>query len=68
VRIGDIISIREQSRNMAFCRDLPVSLKKYEPPPWLALDRDKMEGRVVSMPKNVEASFDLNLVVDYYSK
>lgn len=68
VQNGDIISIRTQSRNLALFRDLPVTLKKYEPPFWLALDRDKMEGKVVAMPKNVETSFDLNLVVDYYSK
>ncbi|KKU15175.1 30S ribosomal protein S4 [Candidatus Wolfebacteria bacterium RIFCSPLOWO2_01_FULL_45_19] len=68
VKIGDVIALREQSKNLKPFVDLPELLKKYEPPSWLVLEHDKLDGKVVSAPKNIEAPFDLNLVVDYYSK
>ena len=37
-------------------------------PVWLKLDVDKLEGKVVMQPKEFEMSFNVNLVVDYYSK
>ena len=68
VRPGDVIAPRKQSENLKPFAELPALLKKYEPPSWMALEPDKLEGKIVSAPKNVEAPFDLNLVVDYYSK
>ncbi|MBI4119588.1 MAG: 30S ribosomal protein S4 [Parcubacteria group bacterium] len=68
VNVGDVVSIRPQSRDIARFKDLAMTVKQYEPPLWLSLDKEKMEGKVVSLPKEVEMPFDLNLVVDYYSK
>ncbi len=68
VSVDDIISIRPQSRDCLMFKDLPERLKKYETPVWLALDADKLEGKVVGLPKDFDGSFDVNMVVDYYSK
>lgn len=68
VKAGDIISVRPASRELLLFKDLPTTLKKYETPDWLSLDKDKLEGQVKSLPKNVDIPFDINLVVDYYSK
>lgn len=68
VKAGDVITIRKQSVNLKALAELPALLKKYEPPLWLVLEPDKLEGKIVSAPKNIEVPFDLNLVVDYYSK
>lgn len=68
VKAGDIISIKPSSRNLLIFKDLLIKIKKYEPPEWLSLDREKLEGKVISLPKNIEIPFDINLVVDYYSK
>ncbi len=68
VKMGDVISIKPSSRELLIFKDLPNTIKKYEPPEWLVFDKEKLEGRVISLPKNVEIPFDINLVVDYYSK
>lgn len=69
VRIGDKLAIRPQSQNNASLKELNAEgLKKFEPPVWLRLDKEKVEGEVVSLPKETEVPFDVNMVVDYYSK
>lgn len=68
VRSKDEISIRPQSGDQSVFKALPEMLKKYEPPVWLELDKEKLKGRVVSLPKDLEFPFDVNMVVDYYSK
>ena len=68
VRVGDIISIRKESKDHPVLKDLSERLKKYEAPVWLGLDKEKIEGRVLSAPKDFEIPFDVHLVVDYYSK
>ena len=68
VRLGDIISIRKESRDSKNLLDLPNYLAKYEAPVWLSLDKEKLEGKVLEKPKDFDVNFDVNLVVDYYSK
>lgn len=69
VKAGDEISIRPASREQPLLKELPEALKKYEPPSWLALQGEgTLSGKVVGEPRDVDAPFDLDLVVDYYSK
>ena len=68
VKVGDIVAIRSQSKDHIVFKDLSLNMKKIEPPVWLYLDKEKIEGKVISLPKDVEAFFDINLVIDYYSK
>ena len=68
VRAKDKISVRPQSKDNGALKGLSESLKKYETPSWLRLNSEKQEGEVLSMPKDFEVPFDVNMVVDYYSK
>jgi small subunit ribosomal protein S4 len=68
IKIGDKIGIRPQSKNIDNFKDLSDRIKGYEAPIWLKLDKDKFEGEVVSLPKDIDMPFDINMVVDYYSK
>ena len=68
VRVDDVISIRTQSQNHPVFKDLALTIKKIEPPVWLTIDKEKLEGKVISPPKDFDISFDTNMVVDYYSK
>lgn len=68
VKVNNVITIRPQSKDHPLFKDLAERLKQYEPPVWLVLDRDRLEGKVISLPKDFEIPFDVNLVVDYYSK
>jgi len=68
VKVNDVISIKPSSQKLLIFNDLSNKLKKYDPPEWLALDKEKMEGRMLALPKDAEMPFDISLVVDYYSK
>jgi small subunit ribosomal protein S4 len=68
VRVGDVISINPSSSQLLIFKDLSNKIKKYETPEWLTLEKEKLEGKVKSLPKDAEISFDINLLVDYYSK
>ena len=68
VAVGNKISIRPESKNHPVFKDLALTLNKYEPPIWLNLDKEKVEGVIVGAPKDLEMLFDVNVVVDYYSK
>lgn len=68
LKVGDIISIRQQSVNHPAFKDLANNLKKFDAPIWLDLNREKFEGKVISNPKEFEIPFNINVVIDYYSK
>ncbi len=68
VKAGDIVGIRSFSKDHPLLKEIPEALKKVDPPVWLAIDPEKIEGKVVALPKDFEPLFDVNLVVDYYSK
>jgi len=68
VEADDVISIRPQSKEHPVFKNLAETLKEYNQPVWLSLDKTKLEGKVLSEPKDLENLFDVNLVVDYYSK
>ena len=64
----DIISIREGSLTKAGLGKRKEMLKKFEPPAWLRLDADKMEGEVLSYPSDMNPPFEINLLVESFSK
>ena len=68
VKKGDHIRFRPESKDHPLFVNIPERLKNYEPPSWLHMNPETLEGEVVSLPRDMEAPFDVNLVVDYYSK
>jgi len=68
IKADDVITIRPQSSEHGLLKDLKEKLKQYDAPVWLRMDLEKLEGTVVSLPKDFDISFDVGLVVDYYSK
>ncbi len=68
VKKGDVISVKPSSRELLIFKNLADTIKKHETPDWLNLNAEKLEGKVKELPKNIEVPFDINLVVDYYSK
>lgn len=68
VKVGDVISVKPASRGLLIFKNLADTIKKQEPPAWLSLDKEKIEGRMKNLPGEIETPIDINLVVDYYSK
>jgi len=67
VRVSDKITIRRMPLSKVF-EDLPIKLKKYEPPTWLKVDADKIIGEVVALPQESESHLNPSLVLEYFSR
>ena len=69
ISVGDIVSIRLQSRNNGVFREVAARLKEYQPPSWLLYTADR-EAKVVAPPTLEEAESNLNLsaIIDFYSR
>lgn len=67
---GDVVSIRPNSQAIGQFKELAQRLKNYKPPSWLSIDKEKFEGKVTAAPAPDEAGapFDMQLVIEYYSR
>lgn len=68
VRIGDVVKIREGSKVKKIFENLADKLKDYIAPSWVSFDLNKMEGRILAKPKNIETFLDINTVLEFYSR
>lgn len=68
VKKGDVVGIRTESKKLASFKDIAEVWKHYDLPNWLKIDTEKLEGTVVSLPQNVESQFEVNLLVESFSK
>ena len=70
VKIGDVITIRESSKNKPLFKDIDEKLKGVKVPSWLALKLDKKEAKVQGLPKIPahEIAFDASQIFQYYSR
>ena len=71
VKPGDIIDIREGSKVKKLFENIRVVLKKFQPPTWLELDKEKLSSKVLRFP---DADFlkdlpiEVSKVLEYYSR
>jgi small subunit ribosomal protein S4 len=68
VRKGDIITVNPNSAELGAFTSRKEVLAKYDAPSWLRLDAAKMEGEMLSQPVDINSPFEINLLVDSFSK
>lgn len=71
LRIGDVIKLKDQKAQKKYFKDIRAILKKNPAVvPWLALDPDKMEAKVVARPnvEDIGANLDPKMVIEFYSR
>jgi len=68
VRVNDTIGIRVGSEAKDALTKRKELLKNFDPPAWLALHPEKMEGTVLSPPSDLTPPFEINLLVESFSK
>jgi small subunit ribosomal protein S4 len=68
VKPGDVVKIREGSKSKKIFSELAEKLKEYIAPSWVTFDLDKMEGKILSKPKNDSTFLDFNVVLEFYSR
>ena len=70
VKPGDVISVRDLSRQKAYFKEMPQVLEGGQVPPWLRLDAAGLTGAVIATPSRDDIGATLNeqLIVEYYSR
>lgn len=70
VKKGDVISIKTQKTKKAIFQNLKNLLKKYKVSSWLALDVEKLEGKVIAEPSLEEAAppVEISAIFEFYSR
>jgi small subunit ribosomal protein S4 len=68
--VGDVIGVREKSRNLAAIHDSLKDAGRRPELPWLQVDKVKLQGQVLQLParEDIAAPFDEQLIVVLYSK
>ena len=67
---GDVITIREESKNNGFFKELKDAAEKTNSAMWLERDLNTLSARMLRIPERGEIDGNLNeqLIVEYYSR
>jgi len=70
VKEGDKLGWREGSRKSEYYKTLVENIQGKTVLSWLSLDRQNLEGQVLSMPtpEQIGATFDAKAITEYYSR
>ena len=71
VKVGDVISIRESSKNNPTVLAARDATAHAPAPNWIDVDRDALRGRITGMPQRadlVQIQMNEQLIVELYSK
>ena len=70
VKPGEVISIKEKSRNSVRVKEVLEQNAQTPVPTWLELDRNTLQGKVVALSSRDDIDYDINetLIVELYSK
>lgn len=70
VKKGDVITIHPARRKKIIFQNLPLLLKKKQPPSWLSLEPMKLEGKVIGEPTLEESAppAEVSTVFEFYSR
>ena len=70
VRAGDVISVKEQSRQLGRVLSAMEGVQRRGVPDWAELDREAVSGRIKILPSRADITMPINekLIVELYSK
>ncbi len=70
VRAGDVISVKEQSRQLGRVVSAMEGAQRRGVPDWAEVDRDAVSGRIKILPSRSDVTMPINekLIVELYSK
>lgn len=70
VKVGDVIAVRDKSKDSPRIKELMERAADRTPPAWLEFDADPAIGRVVALPARdqIDAPVQEHLIVELYSR
>jgi small subunit ribosomal protein S4 len=68
--VGDVITVKEGSRDSAKIKALAESIQSKVAPKWLEVDKENLSAKVIAMPsrEDIDFPFEEQLIVELYSK
>ena len=70
IRVGDVVEIREKSREKARVVEALEAVDRRGIPGWIELDRKALKGRITALPQRSDITMPIEerLIVELYSK
>jgi small subunit ribosomal protein S4 len=70
VKAGDVVAVKESSRDSAKIKALAEAVSSRLNPKWLEMDKENLKAKVVALParEDIDFPFDEQLIVEHYSK
>ena len=70
LKVGDVITVREESRNSVKIKELAEGLDSRIAPKWLAVDKEAVKATIDTLPtrEDIDFPFEEQLIVELYSK
>ena len=70
VKAGDVIAVKETKRNSKYFELFKQTEKTNNVPKWLEFDAEKLEGKVIALPKreDIDSQIEEHMIVELYSK
>jgi len=70
IRVGDVIEVREKSRNLPAIADSLEAVVRRGVPQWLELEKESLKGQVKAFPVREDLTMPIQeqLIVELYSK
>ncbi|MEL7658660.1 MAG: 30S ribosomal protein S4, partial [Bacillota bacterium] len=70
VKTGDVIEVRERSKESPRIKELMTRAAENNPPAWLEYDSEPAVGRVVAVPtrEQIDVPVEEHLIVELYSR
>jgi len=70
VKVGDVITIKDSSRDSAKIKELLEAMATATTPKWLELDKTNGSAKIVAVParEDIDFPFEEQLIVELYSK
>ncbi|MGI6225190.1 MAG: 30S ribosomal protein S4 [Peptococcales bacterium] len=70
VHVGDVIQLKEKSKNSIVIKEIIENLGQKTPPAWLELDKENLSGRVIALPNrdDIDLPIQEHLIVELYSR
>ncbi len=68
--VGDVITVKEGSRDSAKIKALAESMQSKVAPKWLEVDKENLSAKVLALPsrEDIDFPFEEQLIVELYSK
>ena len=70
VKVGDVITVKDSSKNLAKFKELAEGLSTKISPKWLEVNRENISAKVIALPEreDIDFPFTEQLIVELYSK